>query len=49
MLDLCCKMCDDEVAALVVDNHSGMCQAGVMFCFDRSDVKTKIYSAYDTM
>ncbi len=23
-----CKMCDDEVAALVVDNGSGMCKAG---------------------
>ena len=24
----CIKMCDDEVAALVVDNGSGMCKAG---------------------
>ena len=23
-----CTMCDDEVAALVVDNGSGMCKAG---------------------
>ena len=22
------KMCDDEIAALVVDNGSGMCKAG---------------------
>jgi len=24
----CLQMCDDEVAALVVDNGSGMCKAG---------------------
>ena len=24
----CGKMCDDEVAALVVDNGSGMCKVG---------------------